>query len=108
MPSLRHALPRDLVLGLAGKPGHELAFSGVFQKLVWRMHRVITLPDIPDPRCQNKDKLGARTTYSTEWLLSAAVLNQITCRLSSISSALVHAGYVNDQAVHQCGGLPDH
>ena len=49
MPSLRHALPRDLVFGLAGKLGHALAFSGVLQKFVWRMHRVITLPDIPDP-----------------------------------------------------------
>jgi hypothetical protein len=62
MPSLRHALPSDLVLRLTGKLRHELAFSGVFQKLVWRMHRVITLPDSPDPGCQNKDTIDIPTT----------------------------------------------
>jgi hypothetical protein len=39
--------PGFLVLGLAGKSGHKLAFRGVFQKLFWWMHWIITLSDAP-------------------------------------------------------------
>jgi hypothetical protein len=49
MPSLGHALPGFLVYRLAGKSGHELAFSGVFQKLFSWMHRVVTLSDASIP-----------------------------------------------------------
>src|SRR5271166_7076404 len=38
-PSLRHAPPSLLVLGLAGELGHQLAFSGMLQKLFRRVHR---------------------------------------------------------------------
>ena len=33
-PSFRHAPPSFLVLGLAGRSGHQLAFGGMLQKLV--------------------------------------------------------------------------
>jgi hypothetical protein len=49
MPSLGHMLPGFLVYRLAGKSGHELAFSGVLQKLFWWMHRVVTLSDASIP-----------------------------------------------------------
>src|SRR5262245_14958347 len=39
----------------------------------------------PIPVCQNKDKFSARATYSTEWLLSAPVLNQAS-RLPVLNS----------------------
>src|SRR6516225_3787868 len=50
-PSLRHAPPGLLVLGFAGALGHALAFSGMLQKLIRRVHRGFdSLLLMPRPR----------------------------------------------------------
>jgi hypothetical protein len=52
-PSLRHAPPSLLVLRLAGKFGHQLAFGGVLQELFRRVHRdhysLLFFSDAPIP-----------------------------------------------------------
>jgi hypothetical protein len=66
MPSLGHTLPGFLVHRLAGKSGHKLAFSGVFQKLFWRMHQVITLSNAPIPADRIKDIIDPRASSFPE------------------------------------------
>jgi hypothetical protein len=65
-PSLRHAPPSILVLGLACKFGHQLAFSGVLQKFFRRVHRgyysLFLTPRTPP--CQNTE-----LTDPSKWLL---------------------------------------
>ena len=64
MPSLGHTLPGFLVHRLAGKSGHQLAFSGVFQKLFWWMHRVVTLSDAPIPAVRINDIIDPEQAVS--------------------------------------------
>ena len=49
IPSLCHPAPGGLAIRVACEFGHKLAFGGVSQKLLRRMHRVITLPGAPTP-----------------------------------------------------------
>ena len=49
IPSLCHPAPSGLAFRIACEFGHKLAFGGVSQKLLRRMHRVITLPGAPTP-----------------------------------------------------------
>src|SRR5438067_729731 len=51
-PSLCHAPPTFLVLGLTGEFGHQLAFSGVLQELFRRVdrdHHSFSFFDAPNP-----------------------------------------------------------
>src|SRR6266545_7871887 len=50
IPSLCHPAPGGLAFRVAREFGHKLAFGGVSQKLLRRMHRVITLPVAPTPQ----------------------------------------------------------
>ena len=53
IPSLCHSAPGGLALRVACKFGHKLAFSGVFQKFLRRMHRGHYAPWCPDPLSQS-------------------------------------------------------
>jgi hypothetical protein len=50
--ALRHQL-----IALRRKVRGHLAFGGVSQKLLWRMHRVITLPSVPLPSITHHTKV---------------------------------------------------
>jgi hypothetical protein len=57
-PSLCHAPPSILVFRLAGKFGHQLAFSGVLQEFFRRVHGdhySLLFSDAPTPRRHNTD-----------------------------------------------------
>jgi hypothetical protein len=69
-PSLSHAPPGLLVLGLAGELGHQLAFGGMLQKFFGRAHRGYdSLSDAPDPRRQNTELIDW-SKWLLEYLLS--------------------------------------
>jgi hypothetical protein len=71
-PSLRHAPPGILVLGLACKFGHQLAFSGVLQKFFRRVHRgYYSLFLTPRSPRQNTE-----LTDPSKWLLGIPALEK--------------------------------
>lgn len=98
MPSLCHTAPSSLVLRPAGKSGHKLAFSGVFQKFLWRIHRghdALLVPRSPLSTYHRYNRHG----QASSWKNSLEKLGHPQIRFRTLASLFKSAPVFRDSSI---------